>query len=302
VDDTLILETTFETETGSVSVIDFMPIRDESSNVVRTVIGRTGQVTMKTQIVLRFDYGSVVPWVTRLDDGSLRAIAGPDMVTIRSDVELHGRDLTTVGEFVVNEGDEVSMVMTWAPSHLPPPRAADPRKALKKTRKFWTDWSGHCTYEGPYRDAVIRSLITLKSLTYHPTGGIVAAPTTSLPEQLGGARNWDYRYCWLRDATLTLLELMNAGYFREAAEWRDWLLRAAAGHPDQIQIMYGIAGERLLREWEIDWLEGYENSKPVRCGNAAHEQQQHDVFGEEIDSLHQPPHGGNTELPDGWSL
>jgi len=266
------------------------------------VMGRRGSVSMKTEIVLRFDYGSVVPWVSRVDDGSLRAIAGPDMVTIRSDVELHGRDLTTVGEFTVNEGEELSIVMTWGPSHLAPPVPADPKKALEKTEKFWTDWSKHCTYEGPYRDAVIRSLITLKSLTYHPTGGIVAAPTTSLPEQIGGTRNWDYRFCWLRDATLTLLELMNAGYFREAAQWRDWLLRAAAGHPDQIQIMYGLGGERLLREWEIDWLEGYENSRPVRCGNAAHEQLQLDVFGEVMDALHQARVGGIPELPDAWNL
>src|SRR3954464_15668814 len=249
--DTLVLETEHHTSTGVVAVVDFMPIRDHTSNVIRTVIGRSGQVAMKTEIVLRFDYGSIVPWVSRLDDGSLRAIAGPDMVTIRSDVELHGRDFTTVGEFVVNEGEECSIVMTWGPSHLAPPRSADARKALRKTQKFWSDWSSHCHYDGPYRDAVMRSLITLKSLTYHPTGGIVAAPTTSLPEQLGGTRNWDYRYCWLRDATLALLGLMNAGYFREAAEWRDWLLRAAAGHPDQVNIMYGLGGERRLPELEL---------------------------------------------------
>jgi GH15 family glucan-1,4-alpha-glucosidase len=300
--DTLILETEHETSTGVVTVVDFMPIRDSTSNIVRTIIGKSGRVAMKTEIVLRFDYGAVVPWVSHLDDGSLRAIAGPDMVTIRSDVELHGKDLTTVGEFVVNEGDRLSIVMTWGPSHLEPPRPADPDTALQKTEQFWTDWSKHCTYDGPYRASVMRSLITLKSLTYHPTGGIVAAPTTSLPEQVGGTRNWDYRYCWLRDATLTLLELMNAGYFREAAEWRDWLLRAAAGHPDQIQIMYGISGERLLREWEIEWLPGYENSKPVRCGNAAHEQLQLDVFGEVMSALHQARLGGIPELPDAWNL
>jgi len=302
VGDTLVLETEHHTSTGVVAVVDFMPIRDQTSNVIRTVIGKSGQVAMKTEIVLRFDYGSIVPWVSRLDDGSLRAIAGPDMVTIRSDVELHGENLTTVGEFLVNEGDRISIVMTWGPSHLEPPRAADPKKALKKTLKFWSDWSEHCKYDGPYRDAVIRSLITLKSLTYHPTGGIVAAPTTSLPEQVGGSRNWDYRYCWLRDATLTLLGLMNAGYYREAAEWRDWLLRAAAGHPDQVQIMYGISGERLLREWEIEWLDGYEDSRPVRCGNAAHEQLQLDVFGEVMDALHQARVGGISELPDAWEL
>jgi GH15 family glucan-1,4-alpha-glucosidase len=300
--DTLILETEHETTTGVVTVIDFMPIRDSTSNIVRTVVGKSGHVAMKTEIVLRFDYGAVVPWVSRLEDGTLRAIAGPDMVTIRSDVELHGKDLTTVADFTVNEGDRLSIVMTWGPSHLDPPASADPAEALEQTTRFWTDWSKQCKYDGPYRDSVMRSLITLKSLTYHPTGGIVAAPTTSLPEQIGGARNWDYRYCWLRDATLTLLELMNAGYFREAAEWRDWLLRAAAGHPDQVQIMYGISGERLLREWEIAWLPGYENSKPVRCGNAAHEQLQLDVFGEVIAALHQARLGGIPELPDAWNL
>jgi GH15 family glucan-1,4-alpha-glucosidase len=300
--DTLILETSFATATGEVTVVDFMPMRDGTSNIVRTVVGRRGRVAMKTEIVLRFDYGSTVPWVSRLDDGTLRAIAGPDMVTIRSDVELHGRDFTTVGEFEVGEGDEISMVMTWGPSHLAPPRSVDPRKALDETRAFWSEWSRHCEYDGPYRDSVMRSLITLKSLTYQPTGGIVAAPTTSLPEQIGGARNWDYRFCWLRDATLTLLALMNAGYFREAAEWRDWLLRAAAGHPGQIQIMYGLGGERFLREWEVDWLDGYENSKPVRVGNAAHEQLQLDVFGEVMDALHQARLGGIPELPDAWAL
>jgi GH15 family glucan-1,4-alpha-glucosidase len=300
--DTLILCTDYETDDGAATVIDFMPMRDHTSNIVRTVVGRRGRVGMKTEIILRFDYGDIVPWVSRLDDGSLRAIAGPDMVTIRSDVELHGQDLTTVGEFDVTEGDRFSIVMTWGPSNLPPPTAANPHRALESTRAFWHRWSSHCTYEGKWRDLVMRSLITLKSLTYHPTGGIVAAPTTSLPEHIGGTRNWDYRYCWLRDATLTLLSLMNAGYFREAAAWRDWLLRAAAGHPDQIQIMYGISGERMLREWELDWLPGYAGSRPVRVGNAAHEQLQLDVFGEVMDALHQARLGGIPELPDAWEL
>jgi GH15 family glucan-1,4-alpha-glucosidase len=302
VDGTLVLETEYETETGAVTVIDFMPIRDDTSNIVRTVVGKRGSVRMKTEIVLRFDYGSIVPWVSRLDDGSLRAIAGPDMVTIVSDIELEGRDFTTAADFTVSAGDEVSIVMTWAPSHLPPPRHADPRRALQKAISFWSDWASRCTYQGRWREAVVRSLLVLKSLTFHPTGGIVAAPTTSLPEQIGGTRNWDYRYCWLRDATLTLLGLMNGGYYREAEAWRDWLLRAAAGHPDQVQIMYGIGGERLLREWELPWLDGYENSKPVRIGNAAHEQRQLDIFGEVIDALHQARLGGILELPDAWSL
>ncbi len=300
--DSLVLCTDYETNEGAVTVIDFMPMRDHTSNVVRTVVGRRGRVAMQTEIILRFDYGDIVPWVSRLDDGSLRAIAGPDMVTIRSDVNLHGENLTTVGEFDVAEGDRFSIVMTWGPSHLPPPTSANPHRALESTRAFWQRWSSHCTYQGKWRDLVMRSLITLKSLTYHPTGGIVASPTTSLPEHIGGARNWDYRYCWLRDATLTLLGLMNAGYFREAAEWRDWLLRAAAGHPDQIQIMYGISGERMLWEWELDWLPGYAGSRPVRVGNAAHEQLQLDVFGEVMDALHQARLGGIPELPDAWEL
>jgi GH15 family glucan-1,4-alpha-glucosidase len=301
-DDTLILETEFETAEGAVVVIDFMPLRDGKSNIVRTVVGKRGRVAMRTQIVLRFDYGAIVPWVSRLDDGALRAIAGPDMIVIRSDVELHGERLTTVGDFTVAEGERKSFVMTWGPSHLEPPSAVDPAKALDVTERFWTHWAAQCTYHGQWRDAVIRSLLTLKALTFHPTGGIVAAPTTSLPEQVGGVRNWDYRYCWLRDATLTLLALMDGGYFREAAAWRDWLLRAAAGSPDQVQIMYGLGGERLLREWEIPWLPGYEDSKPVRVGNAAHEQLQLDVYGEVMDALHQARLGNIPESAEAWAL
>jgi GH15 family glucan-1,4-alpha-glucosidase len=300
--DTLVLETEHETADGAETVIDNKPMSDTTSNVIRTVIGRRGTVAMTTEIILRFDYGSIVPWVSRLEDGTLRAIAGPDMVTIKSDVELHGKGLTTVADFTVSEGERFSFVMTWGPSHLPPPVSADPDTALDASYRFWKEWSGHCTYKGPWRDAIMRSLITLKSLTYRPTGGIVAAVTTSLPEQLGGSRNWDYRYCWLRDATLTLLGLMNGGYFKEAAEWRDWLLRAAAGHPEQAQIMYGLSGERHLREWELPWLDGYEGSKPVRVGNAAHEQLQLDVFGEVMDALHQARRGGIPELKDAWSL
>jgi GH15 family glucan-1,4-alpha-glucosidase len=300
--DSMILETEFETDEGCVAVIDFMPLRDGRSNIVRTVVGKRGRVAMKTEIVFRFDYGSVVPWVTRLDDGSLRAIAGPDMIIIRSDVELHGAHLTTQGEFTVREGDELSFVMTWGPSHLAPPQSSDPRAALRVTEEFWRDWTAACTYQGDWREPVMRSLLTLKSLTYRPTGGIVAAPTTSLPEDLGGVRNWDYRYCWLRDATLTLLSLMDAGYYSEAGQWRDWLLRAAAGSADQVQIMYGLAGERLLREWDVPWLPGYENSKPVRIGNAAHDQLQLDVYGEVMDALHQARLGGIPESLDAWEL
>ncbi|HMA24145.1 MAG: glycoside hydrolase family 15 protein, partial [Gemmatimonas sp.] len=235
-DDTLILETEFETADGSVVVVDFMPLRDGESNIVRTVVGKRGRVAMQTQIILRFDYGAIIPWVSRLDDGSLRAIAGPDMIVIRADAELRGEGFTTVGDFTVGEGERVSFVMTWGPSHLDPPTPVDPLDALEVTEQFWTRWAAQCTYRGQWREPVMRSLLTLKALTFRPTGGIVAAPTTSLPEQVGGVRNWDYRYCWLRDATLTLLALMDGGYFKEAAAWRDWLLRAAAGSPDQVQI------------------------------------------------------------------
>ena len=300
--DTMILETTFETTDGEVTLVDFMPLRDGKSNVVRTVVGNRGRVAMKTQLIMRFDYGAVVPWVNRTEDNTLRAVAGPDLIAIRADVPLRGEGLTTVAEFEVAEGDRVSFVMTWGPSHLPAPDAIDPTRALDKTETFWTNWARRCRYRGPWREAVMRSLLTLKALTYAPTGGIVAAPTTSLPEQLGGIRNWDYRFCWLRDATLTLLALMDAGYFREAAAWRDWLLRAAAGSPDQVQIMYGLAGERLLREWDVPWLPGYENSKPVRCGNAAHEQLQLDVYGEVMDALHQARTGKIPEIKEAWSL
>ncbi len=300
--DTMILETEFETPDGCVLVIDFMPIHDRQSNIVRTVVGKRGRVPMKTEIVFRFDYGSIVPWVSRLDDGSLRAVAGPDMVVVRSKVALHGKHLTTVGEFVVDEGDEVSFVMTWGPSHLEPPRGANPRRALRVTEDYWNDWARTCSYRGEWREPVMRSLLTLKSLTYRPTGGIVAAPTMALPEYLGGVRNWDYRYCWLRDATLTLLALMDAGYYAEAEEWRNWLLRAAAGSADQVQIMYGLSGERLLREWHIPWLPGYENSQPVRVGNAAHGQMQLDVYGEVMDALHQARLGHLPESVDVWEL
>jgi GH15 family glucan-1,4-alpha-glucosidase len=235
-----------------------------------------------------------------MDDGRLRAVAGPDMIIIRSDVKLRGVGRTTVGEFFVSAGDRVAFVMTWSPSHLPPPDSVDPREALATTERHWTAWAGECTYRGEWREAVVRSLLTLKALTYQSTGGIVAAPTTSLPEQVGGIRNWDYRYCWLRDATITLLALMGGGYFREAEAWRDWLVRAAAGSPSQVQIMYGLSGERFLWEWEVPWLSGYENSRPVRIGNAAHEQLQLDVFGEVMDALHQARVGGIPASHEAW--
>ena len=297
--DTMILETDWETADGAVTVVDFMPLRGTASDLVRIVVGRRGHVAMHTELVLRFDYGSTVPWVSHIEDGSphglLRAIAGPDMVLLRSDVRLRGRGLTSVGEFAVREGETVSFVMTYTMSHLEAPHPVEPGPALADTEKFWHDWASKCTYEGEWRDAVMRSLLTLKALTYRPSGGIVAAPTTSLPEQVGGTRNWDYRFSWLRDATLALLSLMDAGYYEEASAWRDWLLRAAAGSPNQLQIMYGLRGERHLREWEVPWLPGYEGSKPVRIGNAAHGQLQLDVYGEVLDALYQA-HKGGMEL------
>jgi GH15 family glucan-1,4-alpha-glucosidase len=284
---TLVLETEFATATGTVAVIDFMPPRTSVSDLVRVVVGRRGRVAMRTELVLRFDYGSAVPWVSRLDDGALRAIAGPDMTILRTPAPLRGEGLTTRGEFAVAEGETVPFVLTYAPSHEAPPEAVDPLAALPETEAFWRGWSSRCGEVGAWTEAVQRSLITLKALTYRPTGGIVAAATTSLPERLGGTRNWDYRYCWLRDATLTLLALMDAGHREEAGAWRGWLLRAVAGNPDQLQIMYGLAGERRLAEWEVPWLPGYEGSAPVRVGNAAHGQLQLDVFGETMDALHQ---------------
>ena len=299
---TLILETTFETATGSVLLQDFMPIRGRNSDVVRIVTGLRGRVDMMTEVIFRFSYGSIVPWVTRLETGCLRAIAGPDMVLLRTDVPLHGSGLTTVGEFAVAEGQSASFVLTWGPSHEPPPPSVDPRIALESTTRFWMDWSARSTYRGEWGESVHRSLLTLKALTYAPTGGIVAAPTTSLPEFIGGARNWDYRFCWLRDATFTLLALMDAGFFEEAAAWRDWLVRAAAGSPGQAQIMYGLSGERHLLEWEVTWLPGFLGSRPVRVGNAAHAQFQLDVYGEVLDALHQARLGGIAETEEGWQL
>jgi GH15 family glucan-1,4-alpha-glucosidase len=301
-ENTLILETRMETADGAVTVIDFMPPRGRNSDVVRLVRGEAGRVRMRTELVLRFDYGRTVPWVNRLADGTFRAIAGPDMVVMHTPVALKPKDLTTVAEFCVAKGETIPFVLTHGYSHLEPPESIDPQSSLAGTEAFWTEWAARNRSAGEWADAVMRSLITLKALTYAPTGGIVAAPTTSLPEHFGGTRNWDYRYCWLRDATLTLLALMNAGYYDEARAWRDWLLRAAAGAPAQLQIMYGLAGERRLTEFEVDWLPGYENSLPVRIGNAAHRQLQLDVFGEVMDALHQARAGGLNPREDDWAF
>jgi GH15 family glucan-1,4-alpha-glucosidase len=278
-----------------------MPLRDRNPDVVRIVEGLRGQVRVHMELVIRFDYGSIVPWV-RTVDGVLRAVGGPDSLYLQTPVETRGEGLTTVADFVVSEGERVPFVLTWNPSHLPPIESTNPERALTETEEWWKDWSGRCTYKGPWREQVLRSLITLKALTYAPTGGIVAAPTTSLPEAIGSVRNWDYRYCWLRDATFTLNSLMAAGYQEEACAWRDWLLRAAAGDPAQLQIMYGPAGERRLTELELDWLPGYEGSAPVRIGNAAVHQLQLDVYGEVIGALHEARRVGIESDEFSWPL
>ncbi len=299
--DSLVLETDFETADGALRLIDFMPPRERDPDVVRIVHGLRGRVPVRMQLVVRFDYGSIVPWVRRLD-GTLSCVGGPDALALRTPVETHGENLTTVAEFWVSEGDRVPFVLTWYPSNEPPPREIEPERALEDTAVWWEEWSSRCAYEGEWRDDVVRSLTVLKALTYAPTGGIVAAPTTSLPEQLGGVRNWDYRYCWLRDATFTLYALLVAGYTGEARAWRDWLLRAVAGDPSDLQIMYGPAGERRLTELELGWLPGYERSRPVRIGNAAFDQLQLDVFGEVMDALHQARRAGIEPQPPAWAL
>jgi GH15 family glucan-1,4-alpha-glucosidase len=285
-DHTLILETTFAGDGFTVMLTDFMPIRGANSDIVRIVKGLRGASPMKMELSLRFDYGATVPWVTRNEEGIV-AIAGPDLVVLRTTVPLTGEGLTTVSEFTVNEGESVEFVMTYGPSHFHAPRAIHVSKALEETQRFWQEWASRCDYDGPYGNAVERSLITLKALTYRPTGGIVAAVTTSLPEQIGGPRNWDYRYCWLRDATFTLNAFMHGGYFQEAKAWQQWFLRAIAGSPEQMQIMYGISGERYLPERELTWLAGYADSRPVRVGNAASEQLQLDIYGEVMAAFHQ---------------
>ena len=284
---TLILETEFKTETGSAVIVDFMPPLDGVADLVRIVIGRSGQVRFRTELAARFGYGATVPWVTRTEDGTIDAIAGPERLVLRTQVALHGEDLKTIGDFTVDAGQSIPFVLSHGPSFESPPPPIDPFDALEHTEVFWRQWSDRCPQVGPWTDTVKRSLITLKALTFAPTGGIVAAATTSLPERLGGARNWDYRFCWLRDATFTLLAFMNLGYYDEAHTWRDWLIRAIAGSPRQVQIMYGVGGERQLPELTLPWLPGYENSKPVRIGNAASQQLQIDVFGEIADAMFQ---------------
>ncbi|MFF1734024.1 glycoside hydrolase family 15 protein [Streptomyces sp. NPDC058247] len=299
----LVLDSEWDTDEGSVRITDLMPQRDQAPDLVRIVEGLSGRVTMRGTLRLRFDYGSIVPWMRRAD-GHHVAIAGPDSMWLRSEpaVRTWGKDLTTHSEFTVEEGESVAFVLTWHPSHEPRPDLIDPFESLHRSQEEWQKWSARCRYEGPHKDAVLRSLLTLKALTFDPTGGIVAAPTTSLPEELGGVRNWDYRYCWLRDSTLTLGALVSAGYLDEAKAWRDWLLRAVAGDPADLQIMYGLAGERRLPEIELPWLAGYGHSVPVRAGNDAVHQLQLDVYGEVIDSLALARRAGMPSEPHAWRL
>ncbi|NGO70228.1 glycoside hydrolase family 15 protein [Streptomyces boncukensis] len=284
--DSLVLESEWDTPRGTVRVIDFMPPRESHApQLVRIVEGISGRVPMRSALRMRFSYGWVVPWVHKVGDRTV-AVAGPDSVWLDTAQETYGKQLTTYSDFTVRPGDRVALAISWQASHREPPPPPDPEEALRTTEEFWREWVGHCTYHGPYREAVVRSLITLKALTYAPTGGIVAAPTTSLPEEVGGSRNWDYRFTWLRDAAITLSSLLRTGYREEARAWREWLLRAVAGDPENLQIMYGIAGERELGEAELDWLTGYEESKPVRVGNGAAGQLQLDVYGEVSEALY----------------
>lgn len=299
--DTLILESEWETDGGSVRVTDFMPPRDNASDLVRIVEGLTGSVRMQSELALRFDYGQDIPWVRR-DSSGMSAVAGPDSVYITTEAPLEGRDMKTHSDFTVSAGQRIPFVLTWQHGHLPRPQAADAEDALRGTAQFWAEWSSRSKAAGPYRDAVQRSLITLKALTFAPTGGIVAAATTSLPEQLGGPRNWDYRYCWLRDATLTLQSLLAGGYDGEARAWREWLLRAVAGDPSKLQIMYGLDGKRRLPEMSLPWLAGYEGSSPVRTGNAASGQLQLDVWGEVLDGLALTRNALQGQKDDSWDL
>lgn len=301
-DGTLVLETCFETQSGTARVIDCMPPRDRTPDLVRVVEGVAGEVAMRMELVIRHDYGTLVPWVRKLPDGRLRAVGGPDALVLQAPLPVRGEDLTTVAEFVVHEGERLAFSLSWSPSHTEVGPPIDPLAALRETETWWQQWSGRCGYRGPYREAVLTSLLVLKALTYAPTGGIVAAATTSLPERIGGVRNWDYRYCWLRDATFTLYALMLGGYSDEAAAWRDWLLRAIAGDPRKLQVMYGVAGERRLSEFELRELPGYEGSRPVRVGNAAVEQLQLDVYGELIDTLHQARTRGLHSTEPDWAL
>ncbi|WP_432152553.1 glycoside hydrolase family 15 protein [Streptomyces sp. bgisy029] len=283
--DSLVLESEWDTPRGTVRVTDFMPPRDGAPQLIRIVEGVSGRVPMRSELRMRFSYGRVTPWVHKVD-GRTVAVAGPDSVWLDTQADTYGENLTTYSDFTVGPGDRVAFTISWQPSHREPPALPDPEGSLEATELFWREWVDQCTYHGPYREAVVRSLITLKALTYAPTGGIVAAPTTSLPEEIGGVRNWDYRYTWLRDAAITLSSLLRTGYREEARAWREWLLRAVAGDPENLQIMYGIAGERELGEAELDWLPGYENSTPVRVGNGAANQLQLDVYGEVTEALH----------------
>ncbi|MDE2183586.1 MAG: glycoside hydrolase family 15 protein [Alphaproteobacteria bacterium] len=301
--DTMILETIFETDAGAAALIDFMPAATEPPSVLRIVEGRRGTVDMQMRTTLRFDYGMAVPWVSKLaDGGGIVAIAGPNLVVLRAAVPLRGEGFSTVADFAVHEGERLPFILSYGASHRPPPDRVDPDQALSATEQFWREWARQCSYDGSNREAVLRSLVTLKALTFTETGGIVASPTTSLPERIGATRNWDYRYCWMRDATLTLIALVGAGFHQEAEDWRDWLHRAVAGTPDALQIMYGIAGERELREWEVDWLPGFRNSRPVRVGNAASTQSQLDVFGEVADALHLARKAGIGATDIGWDV
>ena len=296
-DDSLVLETEHKTDDGTVVVIDYMPMHGEHSSIVRLVKGVRGKVRMHTDLAIRFDYGVSVPWVSRTDAETLMAVAGPNLLTLRTPVRVHGKDMRSTGDFTVHEGETIPFVLTYSPSHLPTPQPVDIEETLTATQGYWREWASHCAMDGPSSETVRRSLITLKALSYHPTGGIVAAVTTSLPEQIGGPRNWDYRYCWVRDATFTLLAFLNAGYREEADQWQKWLLRAIAGSPEQMQIMYGVAGERRLDEWEVSWLPGYEKSNPVRIGNGAALQMQLDIYGELADVMAHAARGGLPTAP-----
>jgi GH15 family glucan-1,4-alpha-glucosidase len=301
--DTLILETEIETESGAVRLIDFMPPRGENPDIIRIIEGLSGEVPMRMELIIRFDYGQIVPWVrTRKRYEGLEAIAGPDALILRTPIQTYGKDLTTVAEFTVAKGDRLPFVLTWFASHTEPPRKINPEHALRDTEKYWSDWARQFQSKGEWRDAVVRSLITLKGLTYAPTGGLVAALTTSLPEEIGGVRNWDYRFCWLRDAALILLALLQSGYREEARSWREWLLRAIAGSPAQMQAIYGVSGERRLDEFEVPWLSGYENSRPVRIGNAASHQFQLDVYGEVLAAAGQAHDAGLKMSEADWRL
>jgi GH15 family glucan-1,4-alpha-glucosidase len=299
---TLVLESEWQTDEGRVRVIDFMPPRESNPDIVRIVEGLEGRVRMRTELVIRLDYGSIVPWILRLDARTIVAIGGPDGLVLRTPIVLEPEGMTHSAEFVVSAGDRVPFVLTWFPSHEAKPHAVDAEQALVDTESYWQTWMSGCSYAGDYGEAVHSSLLALKALTYRPTGGIVAAATTSLPERIGGERNWDYRYCWLRDATLTLYALLNAGFVDEARAWRDWLLRSVAGDPKNVQILYGVGGQRRIPEVELDWLPGYAGSKPVRVGNAAHNQLQLDVYGEVMDTLHHARIHGLDPDDHAWSL